>query len=358
MAFPADLGPLWKTFSEIDIRTIREQSEMTPRLALVGSDGKTSAFQDLLQHGPRSAEQLVTAIPTYHLPLDNADLAALAGYDLRIVLLDDAEQARRGDLRSLLAHPAPILLVQDPSRVVALSVDPSLGGQAAANVRSVACSLGDMEMVRKELLPAILKLLPDHELSAGRAYPGLRPAAAQKVILSTSKVNAGYAAGTGVAQMIPGLGIPFAVADMVILTKNQVVMAYKLGMLMGESGTLPEIVPKVAGVVGAGFMWRQLARELVGFLPLGVVLKTAVAYAGTYATGQAIYQYFVTGEKLNKQDLRRLFDDAMARGRAVAAHTVEQVRAKRAPAALLETTDGKPARKKLKLPKVGKRQPV
>lgn len=358
MALPTDLGPLWKTFSEIDISTIREEAEMTPRLAVVGSDSKTSAFQRLLQHGPRSAEQLVTAIPAYHLPLEAADLAALAGYDLRIVLLDDVEQARRDDLRSLLAHPAPLLLVQDPARVVDVSVDPSLGGQTAATVRSMACSLDDTEAVKKELLPAILKLLPDHELSAGRAYPGLRPAAAQKQILNTSKVNAGYAAGTGVAQMIPGLGIPFAVADTVILTKNQVVMAYRLGMLMGESGTLAEIIPKVAGVVGAGFMWRQVARELVGFLPLGVVLKTAVAYAGTYATGQAVYQYFVTGEKLRQADLRQLFDDAMARGREVAGSTVEQVRVKREHGALLETSGGKPPRKKIKLPLLGKRKPV
>ncbi len=215
-----------------------------------------------------------------------------------------------------------------------------------------------MEAIKKELLPAILKLLPDRELSLGRAYPGLRPAAAQMLIQNTSKVNAGYAAGTGVAQMIPGLGIPFAVADMVILTKNQVVMAYKLGILMGESGTLAEIIPKVAAVVGVGFMWRQVARELVGFLPLGVVFKTGVAYAGTYATGQAVYQYFVTGEKLRKQELRQLFDDAMERGREIAAHTAEQVRAKRQPGALLETSDGKPAKKGIKLPKIGKRQPV
>jgi uncharacterized protein (DUF697 family) len=357
MALPTDLGPLWKTFSEIDISAIREEAELTPRLALVGSDAKTSAFQALLQRGPRSAEQVVTAIPSYHLPLDAATLVALAGYDLRIVLLDEPEQARRDDLRSLVGHPTPILLVQDPAHVVAVSIDPSVGGQTAANVRSVACSLDDKDAVRKELLPAVLKLLPGHELSAARAYPGLRPAAAQKVILTTSRVNAGYAAGTGLAQMVPGLGIPFAVADTVILTKNQVVMAYRLGMLMGETGTLAEILPKIAGVVGAGFMWRQVARELVGFLPLGVALKTAVAYAGTYATGQAIYQYFVTGEKLRKEDLRRLFDDAMLRGKQFAAHTVEQVRARREPA-LLEAPAGKPAKKKIKLPVVGKRKPV
>lgn len=358
MALPTELGPLWKTFSEIDISRIREEAEMTPRLALIGPDDKTSAFQRLLQHGPRSAEQLVTAIPTYRLPLEAADLAALAGYDLRIVLLDDPEQARRDDLRSLLDHPAPILLVQEPSHFVAVSVDASVGGQAAAKVRTLACSLDDQETVKKELLPVILQLLPEQEMALGRAYPGLRPAAAHKVIQKTSKVNAGYAAGTSLAQMVPGVGIPFAVADMVILTKNQVVMAYRLSILMGENGALAEVIPKVAGVVGAGFMWRQIARELVGFLPLGALLKITVAYAGTYATGQALYQYFVTGEKLRKQDLRQLLDDAMARGREVASGMVEQVRTRRERSALLEPPGDKPAKKKLKLPALGKRQPV
>jgi uncharacterized protein (DUF697 family) len=358
MSLTANLGPIWKTFSEIDISTIRDEAEQAPRLALVGAGDKTSAFQRLLQHGPRSDEQLVTAIPTYHLPLQSIDQAALAGYDLRIVLVEDVEQLQSDSVRALLAQPAPLLLVQDPSRAGAVALNAALGGQASRTVRSVVCSLDDAAAVKKELLPAIVQVLPDHTLSAGRAYPGLRPAVAAKIIQSTSKINAGYAAGTGVAEMVPGLGIPFAVADVIILTKNQVVMAYRLGMLMGETGTLAEIIPKVAGVVGAGFMWRQVARELVGFLPLGVVLKTAIAYAGTYATGQAVYHYFVTGEKLRKQDLRQLFDDAMVRGRAIAAHTVEQVRAKRAPAALLETPGGQPAKKKIKLPTIGKRKPV
>lgn len=348
---------MWRTFSEIDIRSIREEADRTPRLALVGADGPTAAFQGLLQHGPRSAEQMVTAIPTYRLPLSAADLAALAGYDLRIVLLDGVEAPDSDSLSGLLAQPAPLLLVQDPGQAVAVAVDAALSAQAARTATVVTGALNDDEAVRKELLPTIVQALPGRELAAGRAYPGLRPAAGQKLILSTSRVNAGYAAGTGLAEMVPGLGIPFAVADIIILTKNQVVMAYKLGILMGESGTLNDIIPKVAGVVGAGFMWRQVARELVGFLPLGVVLKTAVAYAGTYATGQAVYHYFVTGEKLHKQDLRRLFDSAMARGKEFAAHTAEQVKARREPA-LLETPAGKPKRMKIKLPVVGKRKPV
>jgi uncharacterized protein (DUF697 family) len=351
-----ELSPMWKTFSEIDIRPIRQEAEQTPRLALVGADDKTARFLSLLQHGPRGAEHLVTAIPTYRLPLQAGELMALANYDLRIVLLEDAQQLQSDDMAALLTQPAPLLLVQDPAQAGAMDAAP--GGQAHGLVQTVHCALENSEAARKELLPAVAHLLAERQLAAGRAFPGLRPAVAHGLITSTSRTNAGYAAGTGLAEMIPGLGIPFAVADVIILTKNQVVMSYKLGLLMGENGTPAEIIPKIAGVVGAGFLWRQVARELVGFLPLGVVLKTAVAYAGTYATGQAVYHYFVTGEKLRQKELRRMFDDALERGKEVAAHTVQQMRAKRQSTVRIEASHDKPAKKKLKLPALGKRQPV
>ena len=82
----------------------------------------------------------------------------------------------------------------------------------------------------------------------------------------------------------------------------------------------------LAGVVGAGFMWRQVARELVAFLPLGVVLKVAIAYAGTYATGQAIYHWYATGEKLDRQQLRQIFNEALVRGKEEAVALVERMR--------------------------------
>jgi hypothetical protein len=42
-------------------------------------------------------------------------------------------------------------------------------------------------------------------------------------------------------------------------------------------------------VIGGGFLFRQLARELVGLIPIaGVAPKVAVAYAGTWAIGRAV----------------------------------------------------------------------
>lgn len=347
------LPTLWKTFSDIDISAIREEAQNTPRLAVIGSAVKTSAFQYLLQHGPLSADQLVTAVPAFTLPLGAGDLNALASYDLRIVLVDEAEQLKRDDLAGLLRQAAPTVVVQEPLRYGQVTVDPAQGGSASARVRSLVLALDDDKAVKDDLLPALVQLLPDRETALGRAYPGLRPAVANRLIQNTGRANAMYAAGTGLAEFIPVLGVPFALADVYILTKNQIVMSYRLGMVMGENGTLTEIIPKIAGVVGAGFIWRQIARELLGFLPLGVVLKTAIAYAGTVTTGHAVYHYFTTGERLRGQDLRQMFSEAINTGRSIAAQTVGRVTSG-GNHADLSATNGQTPRRKLKLP-FGKR---
>ena len=316
--------PMWKALSEIDINRIRDEAAHTPRLAIVGSGEKSGALQGLLQHGPRSEDHIVTAIPSFRLPLSRADVAALADYDLRIVLLDRVAQVQEPDVRGLLAQPAPALLVLDGMDAEAGALTAAANSLPAGRVHSVVCPLASAEDVQKTLFPAIVKQLPDQETALGRAYPGLRPAAADHLIQETSSVNARYAAGTGLAEMVPGIGIPFAMADMFILTKNQAIMAYKLGLMMGEDGTARESLGKVLGVVGAGFVWRQIARELLGFLPLGVVLKTGVAYAGSYTTGQAVYRYFTTGEKLRGKELRALFDEALTNGREAVEQIVER----------------------------------
>ena len=133
-------------------------------------------------------------------------------------------------------------------------------------------------------------------------------------------------------------------------------MAYKIGLVMGETGTLRETLPKIASVVGAGFMWRQVARELVAFIPLGIVLKVAIAYSGTFVTGQAVYHFYATGEKLKGKDLKLLFNEAMIRGRETANHVVARLRPEKAPALIGAPSTG--AKKGLKLPRIGKRKSV
>jgi uncharacterized protein (DUF697 family) len=320
---------MWKAFADLNVVNIREEAQDPPRVALVGPAEKTDMVQALLREGPRAGGQVVTAPPAYRWPLDDAHVEALGRYDLRILLLDSPAQAQTTDVQAIMAQAVPTLIVLDAQHEGALTVgDDGEPGPSPLSgpQRVLSASLADPVALAKELPAALVRVLDERKVALGRAYPGLRHAASQKLIRDTCMANAAYALGTGVAEMIPGLGIPFAVADVIILTRNQVIMAYKIALVMGETGTLREVLPQMASVVGAGFMWRQIARELVVFIPLGVVLKVGIAYAGTFATGEAMYHWYATGEKLRGRDLKRLLAVARQKGQVQARQMVGRLR--------------------------------
>jgi hypothetical protein len=72
-------------------------------------------------------------------------------------------------------------------------------------------------------------------------------------------------------------------------------------------------------VLGGGLLFRQLARQLVGLVPvLGIVPKVAVAYGGTWAIGRAVALWATEGRKLSSGGLKELSREGLARGREVA----------------------------------------
>ena len=66
-------------------------------------------------------------------------------------------------------------------------------------------------------------------VALGRWYPAFRDAAATAVINETSRANAQFTMVASVPTVIPVIGsIASAGADMIVLTKNQLLMAIKL----------------------------------------------------------------------------------------------------------------------------------
>ncbi len=97
-------------------------------------------------------------------------------------------------------------------------------------------------------------------------------------------------------------------------------MAYKIALAMGMPADFMNVMPQLVGVVGGGFLLRQAARGLIGLVPvLGILPKVAIAFAGTFAVGEAIYRWCTTGERMSNDGLRRAYETALERGRAVAA---------------------------------------
>jgi uncharacterized protein (DUF697 family) len=66
---------------------------------------------------------------------------------------------------------------------------------------------------------------------------------------------------------------------------------------------------KLLPVIGGGFGWRTLARELVGFVPVaGVAIKGAIAYAGTIVVGESVTFFHEHGHHMSKLQAAQIYD--------------------------------------------------
>ncbi|HVA34003.1 MAG TPA: hypothetical protein VNG31_07620, partial [Candidatus Baltobacteraceae bacterium] len=66
-------------------------------------------------------------------------------------------------------------------------------------------------------------------------------------------------------------------------------------------------------VIGGGFGWRTLARELVGFLPVaGIAIKGAIAYAGTIVVGEGVTFFLEHGKHMSKGQAAQIYERTKA----------------------------------------------
>ncbi len=160
---------------------------------------------------------------------------------------------------------------------------------------------------------------PDTRIALARQFPGLRQPFFELIIEETSRANASYAFSTALAEIVPLLDVPLNVGDIVVLTKNQAIMAYRIALAAGKEGKPMDVMGEVIGVVGGSLLFRQVARELVGLIPvLGIVPKVAVAYGGTWAIGRAVEAWATGAEEATRRSLKQMYSTGLTRGRRVA----------------------------------------
>ncbi len=306
---------------EIDLGAIKREAETRFSLELGGDPALAAQLAAALSATPgrsgvhpyvsvqargiRSALPPNLRAPDLHVP------------DLRIVV-----QQGFGGSEPLSVVPTLVVCVADEtSRNVGAEL--ARPGEAA---RVVVTELtADLE---RTLVPEILRALPRHlHLALGRQLPVFRPAVIRNLIEETSRTNAVYAASTGVAEVVPVLNVPLNVADTVVLGKNQLVMAYKVALAAGKTGKPQELMGEIVGVLGGGLLFRQVARGLVGLIPIwGWLPKVAVAYAGTQVIGTATALWATEGRTVTARDLRGLYENALGRGRTLAGQLLRRNR--------------------------------
>ncbi|MBI5304521.1 MAG: zinc-ribbon domain-containing protein [Chloroflexi bacterium] len=322
-----DLGNIWNTFKELDVRPIADEAERPIVLAFVGAAGVgKSTLIAALRHDKRAREKVIS--PTMEADLRVAPAARLGDADLIVLMLDatapdiSAETELYANLKSagraLLIFYNKMDALSDAS-AVANSLNQWVGTRIAVG------SALDPDSLATEFVPRVMDALRSRHLALARHYPLFRDAVARALINDTAFANASYALGTGFAEIIPVLDVPFNIADLVVLTKNQAMMVYKLGLALGRSTRWQDHMAELGSVVGAGFLWRQAARQLIGLIPVwGIVPKVAIAYAGTFAVGEAVLYWYHTGKKMTGNDLRAAYNHALRRGKEIAQKLIER----------------------------------
>lgn len=188
----------------------------------------------------------------------------------------------------------------------------------------------DDDVVAKRLVPTLVNSMPAGlELALARHLPLFRNDVITRVIDETARANALYSATTGLAGVVPILNLPLNVADFIVLTKNQLVMAYKIALAGGKTGEPQQLVGEMASVLGGGLLLRQLARELVGLVPVwGIVPNVVVSYAGTWTIGRGVEVWVTRGERATQEELREVYRRAVDTGRGLARQLVDAGKAR------------------------------
>lgn len=325
----SDFGNIFSTLRELDVNAIRDEAERQLQIAIVGHDTALDEIDRLLHSG-------ASRYPAGPNPLDYIRVGQIAerghlvnGSDLVILALDARNPLSEADAAAF----SQLDRINSPFLIVLLFAErlPTSEADLPRSLQARTLALPDphaLEAADTLASTIFSQLSTDLHLSAARRLAGVRGVYARDLIGSTSFTNATYALASGLPEQIPILSVPFAAADILVLTKNQAMLVYKLALAYGAQADFQARIREVLPVIGGAFLWRQAARSLIGLIPIwGLVPKIAVAYAGTYTTGVAAWRWYDSGEIVSTSQLKRISNEAIKTGRARAKELIDKAKA-------------------------------
>jgi hypothetical protein len=174
----------------------------------------------------------------------------------------------------------------------------------------------------------------DLAIPLARHLEPFRRPVANHIIGKIARENALFSVATALPDVVPLLTLPWAAgefaSDTAVLTANQIRMAFMLGAASNREIGYREQRNEIGSIIAGAFGWRALARELVSKIPMGggLIPKAAIAWAGTQVVGLSLERYYRIGYGYTSVERKAAWEDAIARGRQVAASIMESVRKK------------------------------
>jgi hypothetical protein len=181
----------------------------------------------------------------------------------------------------------------------------------------------------------VLRRKDELGLPLARLFPPFRKPVTDKIVFNVSKENALFAVATSMPDLLPGIGLPFAIpaaaSDATVLTVNQIRMAFLLAAASDRPVGYREQKTEIASIIAGALGWRSLARTLVGKIPFGggILPKAGIAFAATFVEGLSLERLYRLGYGLTRNERKLAYGDALARGRQVAGDIWDSVKRSR-----------------------------
>ncbi|MGB8150775.1 MAG: hypothetical protein WCE97_06230 [Candidatus Cybelea sp.] len=313
----------------IDVRAVHSHVRKPFRFLLCGDQSLIAQLRAVLLSG--HGEMTV--------PLEAA--ACLETVGMHTTVVTDPREIRAV---IFLGHPgdctnadfSPLVVLRVPILALTLDTQGVPAGPAAPPAPGmwdeyVVPSL-DAPALRGRFFTHLVECAAGVEIAVGRNLPVLRETVAAKLTRDAANTALKVALASAVVDHIPLVGLVLgAVAsagDMVAITGIQVMLMLHIEAAYGRDpdlGRTWQLLP----IIGGGFGWRTLARELVGFVPIaGIAIKGAIAYAGTIVVGEGVAFFHEHGDYMTKGQASALYDRTKADAMRIARDLIGRLRKK------------------------------
>ena len=189
-------------------------------------------------------------------------------FDACIMLCGDQVDLARIAAQTCAKRGIPVALVAETS----LSI-PDCGAGDELPITSI---VAQAERVTAKLARWLVRATDKH-LAVGANFAFCRDEEVKRL----TNECAVQCAAIGALGLVPG-------ADLPVMCANQSKLALQIAAVYGHDLNLAR-AGELAGVVGAGFAWRAVARQAAGLIPgVGWLVKAGIGYAGTQATAAGL----------------------------------------------------------------------
>jgi hypothetical protein len=275
------LNRAWNELKRINWHEINRLCQQNFNIGIIGSEREVEMIQNWLISFPRQTNQDQSPISV------KCNIRLLAKYLTPIYIMDTGKKLDEKLIKSMT------FCIVSPNY--------------ASQVRRFKTEVYIFDHLENEHLPTqILAAHNDLRFALAYHFPVFRREHATIVIQDTAFQNTAWTVISSVPNTVPGphqiVAIPFeGISDFIILSINEMKMLFELIGLSGYSVVPYRQLPAIGILLAMALLAQNTATSILGKLPAraGTVVKGALAYAFTYAIGEAIFAYLSYRQNIN-----------------------------------------------------------